>query len=163
MDYSYSGDEFHTDVRRVYFGTVGAAVFKKSGLMAQVRYPVLHANPDYTGVKGGGGGGAVSRWIFSEDGGWAEGLSQCGLNLMIDFTMEPGAMMGYHAHMDKEEFYYILEGSIKLTTVDKDGLEYTEVLSAGDAHMVRLGQGHYGLAGPEGVRIITVCVKLINS
>jgi len=159
----FNGDDFHSRVKKVYFGETGPVIYKKAAEIAVVEYPVLHHNPAETGIRAGGGGKAVSRWIFSEDNGQAEGLSSTDFNLMIDFSLEPGACMGLHLHHDKEEFYYILAGSITLTTVDTDSREYTEELHTGDAHMTRLGQGHYGQAGPEGVRILTVCVNRKSS
>ena len=160
--YRFDGDEFHRSVNRIYFGEIGKAVTKRKNLMAEVVYNPLHDNPEQTGIKRGSGKG-VSRWVFSEDSATAEHLTGSAFNLFIDFTVEPNACIGLHFHYDKEEIYYVLEGSVAMTIVDSDGSETTEELFAGDAQFLKIGQGHYGQAGSKGARIITVCVRGIDA
>ncbi len=153
----FGGDEFHNSINKIYFGKYGFAVNKKSEDMALVEYSPIHENNEFNGAKRGFGT-TTSKWIFSEDNGTKEGISKTKFNLLIDFYIEPNGAMGLHFHDEKEEFYYIIDGEITITTVNKNGDEYTEKLTVGDAHFVGLGQGHYGVAGSKGVRIITVCV-----
>lgn len=155
--YLFSGDEFHGSVKKTYFGELQPSQIKSADLMARVEYAPLHSNPDFEGTRRGSGK-AVSTWVFSEDGELRDGLSETGFNLFIDFRVEPHAEIGFHVHYDKEEIYYLLEGSVEMTLVDRDGREYSGLMKPGDAQFVRLGQGHYGKAGAEGARVITVCV-----
>lgn len=155
--FHFSGDEFHGNVKKTYFGEIPPSQIKSAELMANVEYAPLHFNPDFEGTRRGSGK-AVSTWVFSEDGDLKDHLSETGFNLFIDFRMEPHASIGFHLHNDKEEIYYLLEGSIEMTLVNRDGEEYSGTMKPGDAQFVRLGQGHYGRAGDEGARIITVCV-----
>ena len=46
-----------------------------------------------------------------------------------------------------------------MTTVDRSGRESTATLRAGDAHLVRLGQGHFGVAGERGARFVAFAVR----
>ncbi len=153
-------ETFHGQVRRVYDGPQSWAVNKQAGRMAKVLYRAVHENLAETGVRRGGGRD-FARWIFAEEPGLAEGLFQAPLELVIDARLEPGAAIGLHVHRETEEIYYILEGSVTMTTVAADGREETATLAAGDAHAVRLGQGHFGLAGPEGVRFLAVAVRAV--
>jgi hypothetical protein len=50
-----------------------------------------------------------------------------------------------------------------MTTVASDGQAVTAHLKPGDAHAVRLGQAHYGVAGPDGARFIVVAVDSTDS
>ncbi|MDH4030691.1 MAG: cupin domain-containing protein, partial [Chromatiales bacterium] len=83
-------------------------------------------------------------------------IFQSGFELMIDAEMEPNSAIGLHWHHRTEEIYYILGGSIRMTTVNADGDEHSETLKAGDAHAVLRGQGHYGRVGADGVRFMAV-------
>lgn len=42
------------------------------------------------------------------------------LKLVIDSRLEHGAAIGLHAHADNEGLYYLLEGSLRMTTVAGD-------------------------------------------
>ena len=46
-----------------------------------------------------------------------------------------------------------------MTTVDKGGRESTATLRPGDAHLVKLGQGHFGVAGATGARFVAFAVR----
>lgn len=150
-----SCEAYHERIKRPYSGDYRPALNKKHALMAKVLYVAPHENRAERGVKRGSGNDWAT-WVFSEEPGTAEGIFESGLELMIDARMEPGACVGLHTHEQTEEVYYLLEGSIEMTTVDADGREHTEALQAGDAHFVRIGQSHYGKAGPKGVRFIAV-------
>lgn len=152
------GETFHNQVRKVYFGSYNWAVNKKKELMANVVYDPAHENLAYQDERKGHGKD-FATWIFSEEDGLKENLFTTNFELMIDATLEPNASIGIHLHHRTEEIYYILEGSIRMTTVGSDGQERSDELSAGDAHLVRLGQSHYGTAGPDGVRFIAVATR----
>ncbi len=153
-----SGEEFHTQIKRVYSGEFDWAVNKKKKDMAQVVYDAVHENRSFEDERRGQGKD-YATWIFSEEDGIREGIFSSCFELMIDAELEPNASIGLHHHDRTEEIYYILKGSIRMTTVGSSGEEHSEELSEGDAHAVRLNQGHYGTAGPKGVRFIAVAFR----
>lgn len=106
-----------------------------------------------------GKGRDFATWIFSEENGLKENLFATPLELMIDATLEPNASIGLHTHTHTEEIYYILEGSIHMTTVNPIGETISEELFSGDAHMVKVGQAHYGKAGANGARFVAVAIR----
>ena len=152
------GETFHRSIRRVYSGALNWAVNKKREYMARVVYDRVHENPSFEDERRGKGKD-FATWIFSEEEGLRENLFTTGFELMIDARLEPGASIGLHSHSQTEEIYYILEGSIEMSTVHQNGETFRQNLLAGDAHMVRLGQSHFGTAGPDGVRFIAVAVR----
>jgi mannose-6-phosphate isomerase-like protein (cupin superfamily) len=152
------GDVFHTEQRPVYAGALGFAVNKKAERMARVVYEAPHFNAGETGVRRGAGRD-FATWIFSEEGAQSERLFSTPLELMIDARLEPLAAIGLHHHEHTEEVYYVLEGRLRMTLVDPQHGEHTEVLEAGDAHLVKLGQGHYGQALETGARFIVVAIR----
>lgn len=153
------GEIFHTAVNRVYTGALGWAVNKKHDQMARVLYEPAHENTAFEDPARRGQGRDVATWVFSEEPGLEEGLFETGFELMIDARLEPEASVGLHRHAHTEEIYYMLEGSLTMTTVGTDGAPHTETLLPGDAHMVKIGQGHYGTAGPDGARFIAVAMR----
>lgn len=153
------GEAFHREARPVYTGgPFGFAVNKRGAQMARVLYEAPHRNLQEEGVRRGAGLDRAT-WIFSEEGAQAERLFSTPFELMVDTRLEPGACIGLHLHPHTEEVYYLLEGRLRMTTVDPVHGEHTELLEAGDAHLVRLGQGHYGQALEEGARFIAVAVR----
>lgn len=154
----FDGEVFHTQIRKVYFGSYDWAVNKKKELMARVVYDPAHENRAFQDERRGNGKD-LATWIFSEEEGLKENLFSSAFELMIDATIEPNASIGLHTHHQTEEIYYILEGEIEMTTVAEQGRELRQRLSAGDAHLVRTGQSHYGTAGASGVRFIAVAVR----
>ena len=153
------GDRFHATVRKVYSGALGWAVNKRGEHMARVLYEPAHENAAFDDAERRGHGKDFATWVFSEERGLEEGLFSTGFELMIDARLEPNASIGRHEHPRTDEIYYVLEGSIRMTTFDAGGREHTEDVRAGDAHLVRRGQGHHGTAGPEGVRFIAVATR----
>ena len=153
-----AGEEFHTNIKRVYADEYDWAINKKHDKMAHVLYYAVHENDAFDDERHGWGND-YATWIFSEEEGLREGIFTSGFELMIDATLDPHASIGLHHHHKTEEIYYILEGSIKMTTLHPDGREKTVELQAGDAHAVKLGQAHYGTAGPAGVRFIAVAFR----
>lgn len=152
------GDVFHSRIRKVYAGELDWAVNKQAGQMARVLYSAPHENREEQGDRRGHGKD-FATWIFSEEPGLEEHLFSVPLELAIDARLEPGAAIGLHFHDRTEEFYYLLEGDLRMTTVERDGRERTVTLSPGDAHAVKLGQGHTGVAGAKGARFIAVAVR----
>jgi mannose-6-phosphate isomerase-like protein (cupin superfamily) len=152
------GRAFHEQIKKVYFGSLNWAVNKKKEFMARVLYEPAHENRAYNDERKGKGKD-FATWIFSEEEGLKENLFATSFELMIDARLDPNASVGLHTHFHTEEIYYILEGSIRMTTVNPHGDERSEELSEGDAHMVRIGQSHYGTAGSEGVRFIVVAIR----
>ena len=152
------GDVFHSRIRKVYSGELGWAVNKRSEGMARVLYVAPHENAAESGDRRGHGND-YATWIFSEEPGLEERLFSTRFELAIDARLEPGAALGLHFHDRTEEIYYLLEGELSMTTVERGGRESTAALRAGDAHMVKLGQGHCGVAGPAGARFLAVAVR----
>lgn len=152
------GQQFHTNIKQVYKGKYGWAINKQHKDMAKVVYHPAHENLKYQDERRGHGRD-FATWVFSEEQDTKEQIFTTGLELFIDATLEPDGSIGLHYHTETEEIYYILAGSILMTTVDQSGEKHTELLSAGDAHVVKIGQGHYGTAGAEGVRFITVAMR----
>ena len=157
-DQFVDGKKFHEEIRRVYFGRYDWAVNKKREDMAKVLYEPAHENSAFEDMRRGKGKD-YAVWIFSEEEGIQENLFESNFELMIDATLEPNAAIGLHHHHSTEEIYYILEGAIHMITVDPNGTELKQQLFAGDAHFVRKGQSHYGIAGPDGVRFIAVAMR----
>jgi quercetin dioxygenase-like cupin family protein len=153
------GGDFHVPDAKVYAGILGTAVNKKAEHMAKVVYEPAHLNAKAEGMWRGQGKD-FATWVFSEEPGLTEKLLESGLELLMDVTLEPGASVGYHVHRRTEEVYYLLAGSLTVATVIGDGNVHTETLQAGDAHLVRRGQGHSCEAGSEGARFITVAGRL---
>ncbi|MBC7544593.1 MAG: cupin domain-containing protein [Candidatus Sericytochromatia bacterium] len=154
-----AGAEFHVTGAKIYDGQLDWAVNKRSAQMARVVYHPAHPNPNVAGAWQGQGRD-FTTWIFSEEAGLSEGLLKSNLELVMDATLEPGASVGYHVHKTSEEIYYLLAGSLKVATVSVDGAFHTETLLAGDAHLVRPGQGHSCVAGDEGARYLTVAARV---
>jgi mannose-6-phosphate isomerase-like protein (cupin superfamily) len=152
------GEIFHAEKQPVYAGTHGFAVNKKAEHMAKVVYEAPHFNPRETGLRRGAGRD-FATWIFSEEGEQAERLFSTPLELMMDARLEPLAAIGLHSHEHTEEVYYVLEGQLRMTTVDSQHGEHTVVLGPGDAHLVKLGQAHHGQALEAGARFIVVAVR----
>jgi len=153
------GPHFHKEIRRVYFGAYDWAVNKKREDMAKVLYEPVHENTWFEDRRRGKGKD-FAVWIFSEEEGLKENLFESDFELMIDASLEQNASIGLHHHHHTEEIYYIIEGSIQMTTLDKDGKECVQDLSAGDAHFVRRGQAHYGTSGDQGARFIAVAMRV---
>ena len=153
-----AGDVFHGSVRKVYDGPLGWAVNKADARMARVLYVAPHENAAETGDRRGHGKD-FAKWIFSEEPGLEERLFKTRFELAIDARLEPGAAIGLHFHDRTEEIYYLLEGELRMTTVERGGRESTATLLAGDAHLVKLGQGHTGVAGPRGARFLAIAVR----
>jgi mannose-6-phosphate isomerase-like protein (cupin superfamily) len=152
------GDLFHQSVRKVYDGDLEWAVNKVDGRMARVLYLAPHENQAESGDRRGHGRD-YAKWIFSEEPGLEEHLFSTRFELAIDARLEPGAAIGLHFHDRTEEIYYLLEGELRMTTVERSGRESTATLRAGDAHLVRLGQGHFGVAGAGGARFVAFAVR----
>jgi mannose-6-phosphate isomerase-like protein (cupin superfamily) len=152
------GDVFHTQPLPVYTGEHGFAVNKKAEHMAKVLYEAPHFNAEETGLRRGAGRD-FATWIFSEEGEKAERLFSSPFELMMDVRLEPFTAIGLHHHEHTEEVYYVLEGRLRMTTVDPRHGEHTVVLEAGDAHLVKFGQGHYGQALETGARFIAVAMR----
>ena len=153
------GSVFHESVRKVYAGELGWAVNKRSEEMARVLYECPHENLAEEGDRRGHGKD-LAKWIFSEEPGLQEGLFKTRFELAIDARLEPGAAIGLHFHDRTEEIYYLLEGELAMRTVERDGREALAVLRPGDAHLVKLGQGHWGVAGPAGARFVAFAIRV---
>jgi quercetin dioxygenase-like cupin family protein len=151
-------ETFHAGGMPFYDGPLGPAVNKRGAGMTRVRYAPVHPNAAFEDARAGRGAGVVT-WVFNEEPGTAEGLFQTPLAFFNDTRMEPHASVGLHPHPDTEEIYYLLEGTLTVTTVLPDGTAHTDTLGPGDAHLVRLGQSHTAEAGTDGCRFVVVAVR----
>ena len=152
------GDAFHAAGGPVYADALGWAVNKRAAHMARVRYAPVHPNAAFDDARAGRGEGVVT-WVFNEELATAEGLFETPFAFLNDTTLAPHASVGLHPHTETEEVYYLLDGTLTMTTVAADGRTHTEALGPGDAHLVRLGQSHTGVAGPDGCRMIVVAIR----
>jgi len=152
------GKIFHNKIKNIYKGEYDWAINKRNEEMVKVVYDPAHENSKYQDDRKGKGK-CFSTWVFTEEKGLEENIFATSLELLIDTTLEANASIGLHYHHDTEEIYYIIAGSITMTTVNLAGEELTQELFPGDAHLVKLGQGHYGTAGKQGVRFITFAVR----
>jgi quercetin dioxygenase-like cupin family protein len=150
---------FHGEGRPVYDGELGWAVYKRADAMATVAYEASHANPDEAGDRRGHGRN-IATWVFSEEASNAEGLMRSGIELVMDSRLAPGASVGLHVHDRTEEVYYLLEGELTITTVGADSREATATLRPGDAHLIRVGQAHFVVAGPSGARFMAIAARV---
>ncbi|MDB5100951.1 MAG: hypothetical protein JWM80_5372 [Cyanobacteria bacterium RYN_339] len=153
------GETFHREGGVVYDAPLDWAVYKRGAQMARVVYEATHANAAETGDRAGHGRNEAT-WVFAEEPGIAEGLCASPLDLFIDARLAPHAAIGLHEHTTTEEVYYMLEGSLVVTTLAADGRESTSELLVGDAHLIRVGQSHFAVAGPDGARFVTVAVRV---
>ncbi len=81
--------------------------------------------------------------------------SNPGHSLIVgDLNMAPGAEIPRHFHHG-EEFIYILGGSAKVSRAGQPDVE----LGVGESVIITPGLVHWGTAGPEGMRAISVWVK----
>lgn len=150
------GEEFHRNAMPVYTGEVDWPVNKKGDHMAKVKYSPSHFNPAFEDSRRGQGD-LYATWIFSEQPETAEGIMKSALQLVMKARLDPNASFGIHKHEDTEEVYYILEGSLTVTTMSADGSrQITETLYAGDAHQITFGQSHTGMAGDAGATFIAI-------
>lgn len=154
-----SGDDFHHTGKPIYSSNTDWAVYKKQEFMSKIIYDPSHHNLDYDDERRGVGKNFVT-WVFSEQSDTKEGLSTSGLDAVLKSVMGPNVSLGYHIHDTTEEVYYVIEGSITVTTEDpKTNRTLTETLGVGDAHLIRKGQAHYATAGPHGVVFLAILVK----
>ncbi len=151
---------FHSSVKKIYSGELDGIVNKKSDKMAKVVYEPAHLNPDFLDDDARRGKGKdFATWVFSEEPDTAEGLFSNGLELFMDAYFEPDASVGLHRHSTTDEIYYIISGSIRMTTITGMGKEVCVELTEGDAHAVYAGESHFGTAGAKGCRAIVVALK----
>jgi len=134
------------------------AVVKESDLMSTVVYDGAHKNTNFQDERAGKGKDHA-KWVFCEEPGREERIAESPLELLIDAYLEPGASVGQHFHSRTEEVYYILEGAMELTVLNEKNESLSYLLRPGDAHLLKVGQGHYAKAGEQGVRFITVGVR----
>jgi uncharacterized cupin superfamily protein len=65
----------------------------------------------------------------------ALGTEEVGVKI---WYFEPGEEIGYHAHAEQEELYYVLDGEFSL-----------KIGPSGDEEYVKVGPGTFWVAGPE--------------
>ncbi len=154
------GEEFHRRSQPVYTGdTAQRRLFKRSGDMAHVRYSPSHPEPAYDDFRGGRGT-ARCRWLASEQGGQAEGISRSRLDGLLDTWLEPGASVGWHLHRDTEEVYYVLDGELEVHTEDEAGRTHVFPARPGDTTRVGPGMSHAARAGSDGARFLCVILRV---
>ncbi len=154
------GFSFHADAPPVYTGDAATVTVHKSGEhMARVRYEPSHPSPAYRDWRAGQGV-AHCVWVASEQGRHSEHVSRGGLDAILDCTLEPGSSVGWHRHEQTEEFYYLLEGELRVQTEDEQGRLHDNVAVAGDSVRVGPGGSHAAMAGASGARFLCVLLKM---
>ena len=75
--------------------------------------------------------------------------------MLVTTVIEPGSEMGYHAHVNEIEFFYVLEGALE---VNDDG--ETVVVYPGDTVFSAEGKGHSLKAyGDQPAKYLAVVVR----
>jgi mannose-6-phosphate isomerase-like protein (cupin superfamily) len=142
----------------VYRKALGRVIAKQAEHMARVKYDEVHRNVAYQDERRGRGV-LVATWVVSEEPGLAEGQLESGLELVIDAVLEPHGAIGLHTHTRTEEVYYLLEGALTMWTHEGESAPMRFDMKPGDAHVVRIGQAHHGVASEAGARFIAVAVR----
>lgn len=117
-------------------------------------HPAPHAPPGQQGS-----GSLTGTWLACEEPGSAEGWLTSGIRLVMDSTLDPGAVIGRHEHPDTEELYVVLAGSLVVTAGEPGAEPQTGSLRAGDVHRIGPGGWHTAAAGPEGARIMVIAAE----
>lgn len=162
MNYSEyeNSDDFEKNGSIIYKDLLGKVINKKNTHMAKVRYNPAHENNLYQEKDPRHGYGSdYATWIFCEEYDKKEGLLDNGLELLIDAFFEPNSSVGLHLHTNTDEIYYVISGDMIMTTITEDGESHDFEMNCGDAHVVKRGQSHYGVAGKDGCRCIVVGVR----
>ncbi len=110
----HDGESFHARRLPVYTGGPDSApLHKLPQHMAEVAYSPSHPDAGFEDWRGGVGT-ACCIWVAGEQGDQAEGVSDVGLDLLIDTWLDPGASVGWHRHDRTEEVYYVLAGDLEV-------------------------------------------------
>lgn len=88
------------------------------------------------------------------NGGYARCLTANNLYASIEVIMPPNASMDYHIHPDADEEFYVIEGHVELTVLNK-----TINVREGETHRVKAGLLHKALY-PYGMRGIITLRKI---
>jgi quercetin dioxygenase-like cupin family protein len=152
-------EEYHQSNEPTYSGKNGES-FKRSEYIAEVEYTPSHWNPIATeGMKGEGK--TTGRWLYNEEPAKAEGILQSNIELVMDSRLEPNASIGLHEHIDTEEIYYVLSGTLAITLICNQ-TETIQTLCPGDTHRIGPGESHFIKAGNEGARFMVIAAKASN-
>lgn len=87
----------------------------------------------------------------------AFGLNEAGCGSLLflhDDLLEPGAVIGEHAHEEDEEIYYVLEGRGTMTL---DGERFE--IGPGDLAVTPAGHSHGLVNGQAPMRLIVACAR----
>lgn len=154
------GPLFHQQAEPVYHAPLPAhqAFVKQAAQMAQVRYHPAHPHPGSSGPEAGRGDN-LCRWLACEQGSQAEGISQGGLDALLDSYLPAGASVGWHLHRDTEEYYYLLQGQLWVEWQGEGVARQGAWMAAGDCHRLGPGMWHWAQAGTEGARFIAVVLR----
>jgi mannose-6-phosphate isomerase-like protein (cupin superfamily) len=156
MRRTLTSEEYHHGNEPTYDGENGIS-FKKSEHIAEVAYTPSHWNPD---AKEGltGEGKTTGRWLYNEEPGKSEGILESDIELIMDSQLEPNASIGLHKHIDTEEIYYLLTGTLTITLI-QDQHETTLTLHSGDTYRVAPGESHFIKAGDGGARFMVIAAR----
>lgn len=158
-----NGFDFHNSNPKIYKLNNEPAdnYFKQSDRMAKVVYQKAHENSSFIDSDPRHGiGNNFCKWITSEQNDTAENFSfNKNLNGILESYLEPNASIGWHKHIDTEEYYYMLEGNLFVECLDNDNVLYQKEIKAGDLHRISKGMSHYAKAGLGGAKFLAIIVK----
>ena len=139
----------------LYREPVQQPVIKHARAMGKTLICDLHPNAEEQGALAGKGKAYV-RWALCQQDWLKENHCESPFSLLVDATLEPHAGFGVHGHHQEEELIYVLEGAMEATVIARDGTRRMEVMGQGALLIIRLGEQHGGVAGPEGCRYLAI-------
>ncbi len=89
----------------------------------------------------------------TKDGSTIRELHHTPVQSLAEATLGPGQETQRHYHAQTEEIYLLTHGSGRL---EIDG--ETQLVAAGDAALIPPGSWHQLVAGPDGARLLCMCV-----
>jgi len=139
----------------IYREPLQPPVIKHARAMGKTLISDLHPNAAEQGALAGRGKAYVS-WALCEQDWIKENHCESSFSLLVDARLEADAGFGVHGHHQEEELIYVLEGAMEATVIARDGTRRMEVMGPGDLLIIRLGEQHGGVAGPDGCRYLAI-------
>jgi uncharacterized RmlC-like cupin family protein len=139
--------------------TVSTGLFRGAAELRTERYEPAHPAPDAP-PELRGAGALTGTWIACEEPGAAEGWLRSGIELVMDSTLEPGAVIGRHDHRETEELYLVLGGRLTVTASVGEAAPQVREFGVGDVHRLPPGGWHSARAGEVGARIIVIAARV---
>ncbi len=150
-------EQFHQpdkwiNINRAPYDVISGVIYKQALNIKRVRYEPLDAAPDMP-EPWQGHGGAIVRWLFSENPGTEENiLTGAEFTFLQDITLEPGASSGQMRHLDEARILYTISGEGTLYHRECLGCPVVaRPLRAGDAALIQNGE-FYSIANHTDIK-----------